>query len=97
MKKRPFLQNSGLAELCADNIKLWNYFLLTFSCKIAIQQHLSKKHHNLRVRRFAELFFLVYNPRCSAFGCCESNYQRYLVIAEIARRLDLFLSFNPCF
>ncbi|XP_018577875.1 protein FAM135A isoform X2 [Anoplophora glabripennis] len=86
MKKRPFLQNSGLAELCAENIKLWNYFLLTFSCKIAIQQHLSKKHHSLRVRRFAELFFLVYNPRSSAFGCYETNYQKYLVIAEIARR-----------
>ncbi|KAJ8966556.1 hypothetical protein NQ314_003451 [Rhamnusium bicolor] len=57
MKKRPFVQNSGLAELCAQNIKLWNYFLLTFSCKIAIQQHLSRKHHKLRVRRFAELFF----------------------------------------
>lgn len=86
MKKRPFAQNSGLAELCAENIKLWNYFLLTFSCKIAIQQHLSKKHHSLRVRRFAELFFLIYNPRKTAFGCYDSNYQNYLVIAEVARR-----------
>ncbi|KAJ8977876.1 hypothetical protein NQ317_016146 [Molorchus minor] len=86
MKKRPFVQNSGLAELCAENIKLWNYFLLTFSCKIAIQQHLSRKHHRLRVKRFAELFFLIYNPRKSAFGCYETNYHNYLVIAEIARR-----------
>ncbi|KAJ8919771.1 hypothetical protein NQ315_006300 [Exocentrus adspersus] len=86
MKKRPFQQNSGLAELCAENIKLWNYFLLTFSCKMAIQQQLSKKHHSLRVRRFAELFFLVYNPRKTAFGCYETNYQNYLVVAEIARR-----------
>uniref|UniRef100_A0A6P7G7V1 Protein FAM135A-like isoform X1 n=3 Tax=Diabrotica virgifera virgifera TaxID=50390 RepID=A0A6P7G7V1_DIAVI len=86
MKKGPYKQNSGLAEVCAENIKLWNYFLLTFSCKIAIQQYLSKKHHNLRVRRFAELFFLIYNPRSSAFGCHDNNYQNYLVIAEIARR-----------
>ncbi|KAG5900639.1 hypothetical protein JTB14_005915 [Gonioctena quinquepunctata] len=86
MKKRPYKQNSGLAEVCANNIKLWNYFLLTFSCKIAIQQHLSKKHHNLRVRRFAELFFLIYNPRRTAFGCYDTNYQNYLVIAEVARR-----------
>ncbi|CAH1098997.1 unnamed protein product [Psylliodes chrysocephalus] len=86
MKKRPYKQNSGLAEVCAENIKLWNYFLLTFSCKIAIQQYLSKKHHNLRVRRFAELFFLMYNPRSSAFGCHDTNYQNYLVIAEVARR-----------
>lgn len=86
MKKNHHVQTSGLAELCADNIRLWNYFLLTFSCKIAIQQHLSKKHHNLRVRRFAELFFLIYNPRRSAFGSYDTNYQNYLVIAEIARR-----------
>ncbi|XP_074025600.1 protein FAM135A isoform X3 [Leptinotarsa decemlineata] len=86
MKKRPYKQNSGLAEVCANNIKLWNYFLLTFSCKIAIQQHLSKKHHNLRVRRFAELFFSIYNPRHLAFGCNDATYQNYLVIAEVARR-----------
>ncbi|CAG9855868.1 unnamed protein product [Phyllotreta striolata] len=86
MKKRPYKQNSGLAEVCAENIKLWNYFLLTFSCKLAIQQYLSKKHHHLRVRRFAELFFLIYNPRSSAFGCHDTNYQNYLVIAEVARR-----------
>ncbi|XP_049819128.1 protein FAM135A isoform X3 [Aethina tumida] len=86
MKKRPHLQNSELAELCAENIRLWNYFLLTFSGKIAIQQYLSKRHHLLRVRRFAELFFLIYNPRRSAFGCYETNYQNYFVIADILRR-----------
>ncbi|XP_057654549.1 protein FAM135A isoform X1 [Diorhabda carinulata] len=86
MKKRPYKQNSGLAEVCTENIKLWNYFLLTFSCKIVIQQFLSKKHHSLRVRRFAELFFLIYNPRSSAFGCNETNYQNYSLISEIARR-----------
>ncbi|KAJ8966761.1 hypothetical protein NQ317_016972 [Molorchus minor] len=68
-----------LAEFCKKNIKLWNYFLLTFSCKINIQQHLSRKHHRLRVKRFAELFFLIYNPRKSAFGCYETNYHNYLI------------------
>lgn len=97
MKKRPYSQSSGLAELCADNIKLWNYFLLTFSCKIAIQQYLSKKHHSLRVRRFAELFFLAYNPRKSAFGNYETNYQNYLVIAEIARRYVIWKIFETHF
>lgn len=86
-KQIPHAQNpSCLAELCADNIRLWNYFLLNFSCKSTIQQHLSKKHHNLRVRRFAELFFLVYNPRRSAIGCFDTNYQNYLLVAEIAKR-----------
>ncbi|XP_044271156.1 protein FAM135A isoform X2 [Tribolium madens] len=78
--------SSCLAELCADNIRLWNYFLLNFSCKTTIQQHLSKKHHQFRVRRFSELFFLVYNPRRSAIGCFDTNYQNYLLVAEIAKR-----------
>lgn len=86
MRKRPYSHNYGLAELCAENIKLWNYFLLTFSCKLAIQQYLSKKHHSLRVRRFSELFYYIHNPRESAYGSYETNYQNYLVFAEIARR-----------
>ncbi|CAG9768138.1 unnamed protein product [Ceutorhynchus assimilis] len=86
LKKHPYKPTSNLEELCAGNIKLWNYFLLTFSCKIAIQQFLSKKHHYLRVGRFAELFFLVHNPRKSALGCYESKYQKYLVVSELTKR-----------
>ncbi|XP_044749624.1 protein FAM135A [Coccinella septempunctata] len=82
----PFRDSSPLTELCAENIKLWNYFLLHYSCKTAIQQKLSKKHHSMRVRRFSEFFFLVYNPRGSAIGSFDTNYQKYLVIAEIGRR-----------
>ncbi|XP_060519981.1 protein FAM135A [Cylas formicarius] len=86
LKKHRYKPTSNLSELCTDNIKLWNYFLLTFSCKIAIQQFLSRKHHHLRIRRFAELFFLVYNPRKSAMGCYETNYHKYLVVSELAKR-----------
>ncbi|KAF7269429.1 hypothetical protein GWI33_017533 [Rhynchophorus ferrugineus] len=86
LKRNPYKPTSNLQELCADNIKSWNYFLLTFSCKIAIQQFLSKKHHHLRVRRFAELFFLVYNPRKSAVDCYETKYHKYLVISELLKR-----------
>ncbi|XP_030754590.1 protein FAM135A isoform X2 [Sitophilus oryzae] len=86
LKRNPYKPTSNLQELCADNIKLWNYFLLTFSCKIAIQQFLSRKHHHLRVRRFAELFFLVYNPRKSALDCYETKYHKYLVITELLKR-----------
>ncbi|KAJ3660538.1 hypothetical protein Zmor_004981 [Zophobas morio] len=95
-KQVPLAQNSlCLAELCADNIRLWNYFLLNFSCKSTVQQYLSKKHHNLRVGRFAELFFLVYNPRRAAIGCFDTNYQNYLLVAEIAKRSKYMQSLPP--
>ncbi|ENN71430.1 hypothetical protein YQE_11849, partial [Dendroctonus ponderosae] len=86
LKKNPCKPKSNLEELCGGNIKLWNYFLLTFSCKIAIQQFLSKKHHYLRVRRFAELFFLIHNPRKSALSCYEEKCQKYLLISELTKR-----------
>ncbi|KAH1011253.1 hypothetical protein HUJ04_000665 [Dendroctonus ponderosae] len=86
LRKNPCKPKSNLEELCGGNIKLWNYFLLTFSCKIAIQQFLSKKHHYLRVRRFAELFFLIHNPRKSALSCYEEKCQKYLLISELTKR-----------
>ncbi|KAK9871472.1 hypothetical protein WA026_012846 [Henosepilachna vigintioctopunctata] len=85
-RNAPIRESSVLAELCADNIKVWNYFLMNFSCKTGVQQRLSKKHHSMRVRRFSEFFFLVYNPRKTAIGSFDTNYQRYLIIAEIGRR-----------
>ncbi|CAG9839560.1 unnamed protein product [Diabrotica balteata] len=78
--------HTALTALHQPSVKKGLLRYMQSCCKIAIQQYLSKKHHNLRVRRFAELFFLIYNPRSSAFGCHDNNYQNYLVIAEIARR-----------
>ncbi|XP_050315543.1 protein FAM135A [Anthonomus grandis grandis] len=86
LKKNPYKPTSNLEELCGGNIKLWNYFLLTFSCKIAIQQYLSKKHHYLRVGRFSELFFTIKNPRKTALGCYEAKFQKYLLISELTKR-----------
>ncbi|XP_066139459.1 protein FAM135A [Euwallacea fornicatus] len=86
LKKNQYKSSSCMDDICAENTKLWNYFLLTFSCKIAIQQLLSKKHHVLRVRRFAELFFLVQNTRKSAMSCFETKYQKYLVVSELTKR-----------
>lgn len=79
------LPSKCLAKVCAENMKLWSTFLTSMTSKTIIQQHLSKKHHNLRVKRFSELFFLVRNPRNSALEC-GGNYQNYLFVAELARR-----------
>ncbi|XP_046660513.1 protein FAM135A-like isoform X2 [Homalodisca vitripennis] len=80
------LANSDIAQLCAENILLWQQFLEAFSCKDPVHQHLARTHHHLRVKRFAEGFFVIDNPRQSAAGCYDQNYQSYLAVSEAARR-----------
>ncbi|KAK6632544.1 hypothetical protein RUM43_013312 [Polyplax serrata] len=78
--------NSDIAQLCAENILLWHQFLDAFTSKIPILQHLAKYHHQLRVKRFSEAFFVVDNPRQSAAGCYDANYQNYMTVSETVRR-----------
>ncbi|VVC40832.1 Hypothetical protein CINCED_3A007427 [Cinara cedri] len=91
------LANSSIAQLCAQNILLWHHFLDNFTKKQAINQHLSKKHHQLRVRRFSEAFFVLENPRQSAAGCYDdhNNYQHYRAVSEAARRSRYLASLPP--
>lgn len=78
--------NSDIAQLCTENVLLWQQFLDTFCRKEAIHQYLGKRHHQLRVRRFAEAFFVLDNPRQSAAGCYDQNYQNYIAVSEMVRR-----------
>ncbi|XP_050524395.1 protein FAM135A isoform X2 [Daktulosphaira vitifoliae] len=91
------LANSSIAQLCAQNILLWHHFLDNFTKKQAVNQHLSKKHHQLRVKRFAEAFFVLENPRQSAAGCYDdhNNYQHYRAISEAARRSRYLAALPP--
>lgn len=73
--------NSDIAQLCAECILFWRRVLATAS-QPSVHALLAKKHHSLRVRRFAEGFFMMENPR----GCCDTNYQSYVAISELARR-----------
>lgn len=87
--------NSDIAQLCAENILLWQQFLETFTCKDPVHQHLAKTHHQLRVKRFSEAFFVVDNPRQSAAGCYDANYQNYLAVSEMVRRSRYLASLPP--
>ena len=78
--------NSDVAQLCAENIVLWGRFLEAFRGRPPVHQHLAKRHHAARVRRFAEAFFVQDNPRQSAAGCYDANYQNYLAVSELVRR-----------
>ncbi|XP_034937509.1 uncharacterized protein [Chelonus insularis] len=84
-----------IAQLCAQNIVLWNIFLEAFTRQEAVHQHLARIHHQLRVKRFAEGFFVLENPRTSAAGCYDANYQSYQAVSEAARRSRYLASLPP--
>ncbi|XP_068082498.1 protein FAM135A [Anabrus simplex] len=89
------LANSDIAQLCAENILLWQQFLEAFTCKDPVHQHLARHHHHLRVKRFAEAFFVLDNPRQSAAGCYDANYQNYLAVSEMVRRSRYLATLPP--
>lgn len=49
----------------------------------------------IKVKRFAEAFFVLDNPRQSAAGCYDQNYQNYLAVSELVRRSRYWLSLPP--
>ncbi|XP_076169235.1 protein FAM135A isoform X2 [Ptiloglossa arizonensis] len=88
-------EETDIAQLCAQNIILWQHFLEAFSGREAVHQHLARIHHQLRVKRFAEGFFVLENPRTSAWGCYDANYQSYQAVSEAARRSRYLTSLPP--
>lgn len=82
--------NSDIAQLCAECILFWRRVLATAS-QPSVHALLAKKHHSLRVRRFAEGFFMMDNPR----GCCDTNYQSYATMSELARRSRYMVLLPP--
>ncbi|XP_053675055.1 uncharacterized protein LOC128725345 [Anopheles nili] len=86
--------NSDIAQLCAECILYWRR-VLSAATQPAVHGLLAKKHHTLRVRRFAEGFFVIDNPRHLASGCYDSNYQNYVSICELARRSRYLSSLPP--
>ncbi|OAD52892.1 hypothetical protein WN48_11248 [Eufriesea mexicana] len=88
-------EETDIAQLCAQNIVLWQHFLEAFSGREAVHQHLARIHHQLRVKRFAEGFFVQENPRISAWGCYDAHYQSYQAVSEAARRSRYLASLPP--
>ena len=48
-----------------------------------------------QVKRFAEGFFVLENPRTSAAGCYDANYQSYQAVSETARRSRYLAALPP--
>lgn len=86
--------NSDVAQLCAECILYWRRTLSTAN-QPAVHALLAKRHHTLRVKRFAEGFFVIDNPRHLATGSIDSNYSNYSTICEMARRSKYLSSLPP--
>ena len=82
--------NSDISQLCAENILLWNKFLDAFTSREVIRRHLAQINHSHRIKRFAEGFFSMTNPRKSALCCLEAKQQHYAVVSEAVRRSHYF-------
>lgn len=80
--------------MCAECILYWRR-VLSAATQPAVHSLLAKKHHTLRVHRFAEGFFVIDNPRHSVTGCYDTNYQNYVAICEMARRSKYLSSLPP--
>ncbi|XP_016984141.2 uncharacterized protein LOC108048155 isoform X1 [Drosophila rhopaloa] len=96
--------NSDIAQLCAESIFWWRRVLLASRSSTAVHTLLARKHHILRVRRFAEGFFVLEQPRhaAAAGGQDQTNgspspghCQGYVAIAELARRSRYLQSLPP--
>uniref|UniRef100_A0A8D8VMD1 Protein FAM135A n=1 Tax=Cacopsylla melanoneura TaxID=428564 RepID=A0A8D8VMD1_9HEMI len=79
------VDHTDIAQLCAQLILLWQKFIEAFCSKDPIQQYLATYHHQLRVKRFSEAFFVIDNPRHAASGCYDLNLH-YLPLADAVRK-----------
>ncbi|XP_026477254.1 protein FAM135A-like [Ctenocephalides felis] len=76
--------NSDIAQLCAENILQWRLFLQAASQPV-IHQLLAKRHHQLRVRRFAEAFFVLIHPRHTATTASDGGHQARAAVTDLVR------------
>ncbi|CAG9089297.1 unnamed protein product [Plutella xylostella] len=75
-----------IARLCAEVTLRWRAFLHHTTDRPHVHHALAARHHALRIKRFAECFFVLDNPRHSLAGCYDGHYQSYQSVGEAARR-----------
>lgn len=87
--------NSEIARLCAQNVLLWRQLLETFAGSEPVRLLLAQQHHSLRVRRFAEAFYVVHHSKLSMASCNDSDAHTFLYVSEALRKSRLlFPSFS---
>lgn len=82
---------SDIKQLCEDCALCWKRTLAA-ATQPSVHSLLAKRHHTLRVKRFAEGFFVKSNARQTATMCNDSNYHNYNAIYEAAKRSRYIVS-----
>lgn len=73
-------------EIYVEDIAICWKRTLAAASQPAVHSLLARRHHTLRVKRFAEGFFVKTNERQAATMCNDSNYHNYNAIYEAAKR-----------
>ena len=63
--------NSDIAQLCAENILLWQHFLNVVMSSEPVRQYLARQHHIQRVSEF--MYFLRRFPFNEKKKICDNN------------------------
>lgn len=87
--------NSDIAQLCAECIFYWRK-IVSASGQANVHSLLAKKHHFLRVRRFAEGFFVTHHQKHVISNAnASTQYSQYSSIAEMTRKSKYMAALPP--
>lgn len=78
--------NSEIGRLCAQNVLLWRQLLENFAGSEPVRLLLAQQHHTLRVRRFAEAFYVVRHSKMTMANCNDVDVHTYLYVSEALRK-----------
>lgn len=87
--------NSDIAQLCAECIFYWRK-IVSASGQASVHSLLAKKHQILRVRRFAEGFFVTHHLKHVISNANnDTQYSQYAGIAEMTRKSKYMAALPP--
>jgi hypothetical protein len=90
------LVESDLAYLSGLCILQWEQFLKLVIHSDRIAQHLAQIHHNQRIKRFAEAFFVIERPRSNLMSLCDQSSQLFSDICDSLRKSEYFRLLPAC-
>ncbi|KAF7488241.1 Uncharacterized protein SSS_05221 [Sarcoptes scabiei] len=87
-----------LSYLCGLTIEQWQRFCSFLGDHYdRINQHLAKRHHFQRLKRFSEGFFTIEIPRSNLSGSlCDTNSNLFSSLSEKLRKSLYFTNLPPC-
>ncbi len=85
-----------IAALCSLTADQWSRLLRLASHSERINQHLAKRHHLSRIRRFAEGFFTAELPRSDLYALTDETSARWAELSEAVRKSAYLARLPPC-